>query len=66
MIKPEPREQSTSGDRPNKSQELLEAAESAIDWLCDSPIGTDQYERGERLRKAVGRFNLYPRVRNKQ
>lgn len=32
---------------------LLEAAESAADWLCDSNKGTDQHERGEALRDAI-------------
>lgn len=32
---------------------MTEAAESAADWLCDGPVGSDQRERGQLLREAL-------------
>lgn len=36
--------------------DLLEAAASAADWLCEARIGTDPYERGIALRLALERL----------
>ncbi len=35
---------------------LLECAASAKDWLCDASKGTDQWERGQALAKAIKPF----------
>ena len=35
--------------------DLLEAAIIAADWLCECPEGTDQYERGQVLAKAIAK-----------
>ncbi len=35
---------------------LIEAIDSATDWLCDAVRGTDQYERGNELRLALNAF----------
>jgi hypothetical protein len=35
--------------------ELLAAAEEAADWLTETPPGTDQFERGQRLRREIER-----------
>lgn len=39
---------------------LMEAAESAEQWLCDTAPGTDQHERGQALRKALIAFRAGP------
>ena len=39
-------------------KELLDAAREARDWLLDAPAGTDQFERGERLAKAISRISV--------
>lgn len=36
-----------------KEPAWLDAATEAADWLCQCPKGTDQYERGFKLRAAV-------------
>ena len=48
-----------SGDKPREPVvgtplgRLMVAATNAADWLCDCEPGTDQYDRGVELRKAV-------------
>lgn len=32
---------------------LFNAAEEAADWMCEAEEGTDQYERGAKLREAI-------------
>lgn len=44
--------------RKPKHAELFEAATEAYEWLCDAMEGTDPYERGEKLRKAMLRYNM--------
>ena len=39
-----------------KLEELLEAAQSAAEWLIESYDDSDPRERGERLMKAVKKF----------
>ncbi len=34
-------------------RELIEAAQSARDWLQDAPEGSDQWERGQALDLAI-------------
>ncbi len=38
------------------AEELIEAAVCAADWLCEAHEGTDQRERGDRLRLALNNF----------
>ncbi len=38
-------------------RELIEAAESAADWLCEALPDTDQHCRGLRLRRALDGFS---------
>jgi len=33
--------------------DLIAAAESAADWMCEAHEGTDQWERGQELRAAL-------------
>lgn len=33
--------------------QIEEAFDDAISWMCDAEPGTDQHERGTRLKKAV-------------
>ena len=43
-----------SARRHNKRlAELLSAARDAAGWLCDAYPGSDQRERGERLKRAI-------------
>lgn len=39
---------------------LVAAAESAEQWLCETPKGTDQHERGVALRGALADFKAGP------
>jgi hypothetical protein len=44
---------SSPGGRDKPTAELRAAAREAADWLCECPEGTDQWERGQRLRAAL-------------
>lgn len=40
---------------PMTDAELIEAATEAADWLCDCTPGTDQHDRGLKLRNALAK-----------
>lgn len=44
----------------NTIDQLIAAAESAADWLCDATPGSDQRERGQVLYNAIQRYKQPP------
>jgi hypothetical protein len=42
----------------NTIDQLVEAAQEAADWLCECSPFTDQWERGDKLRRVLKQFKI--------